>query len=79
MRRFFALPSVGLRLKLVLSYLMVALGAILILAIAVSLAIQNYFAGAQKAQLNAQVEYLAAQIGHLYRAEGEDWDRIPLQ
>ena len=79
MRRFFALPSVGLRLKLVLSYLMVALGAILILAIAVSLAIQNYFAGAQKAQLNAQVEYLAAQIGHHYRADGEDWNRIPLQ
>ena len=79
MRKMFALPPVGLRLKLVLSYLMVALGAILILAIAVSLAIQNYFAGAQKDQLHAQVEYLAAQIGHLYRADGEDWNGIPLQ
>ncbi len=79
MRKIFALPPVGLRLKLVLSYLIVALGAILILAIAVSLAIQNYFAGAQKDQLHAQVDYLAAQIGHLYRASGEDWNGIPLQ
>jgi two-component system sensor histidine kinase BaeS len=79
MRKMFALPPVGLRLKLVLSYLLVALGAILILAIAVSIAIQNYFAGAQRAQLQAQAGDLAAQIGHLYRARGADWSAVPLQ
>ena len=79
MKGIFALPFPGLRLKLVLSYLIVALGAILILAIAVSLAIQNYFAGAQKDQLHAQTEYLAEQIGHFYRADGEDWSAVPLQ
>ena len=79
MKGIFALRLPGLRLKLVLSYLIVALGAILILAIAIFLAIQNYFAGAQKDQLHAQTEYLAEQIGHLYRARGEDWSAVPLQ
>ncbi len=79
MKRIFALPPLGLRWKLVLSYLFVTLGAILILAIAVSIAIQNYFAGAQRAQLHVQVENLAAQIGQYYRASGEDWRGVPLQ
>jgi len=50
MKRFDTFPPLSLRLKLVLSYLIVALGAILILAIAVSLAIQNYFANSQRDQ-----------------------------
>jgi two-component system, OmpR family, sensor histidine kinase BaeS len=79
MKRIFALPPLGLRLKLVLSYLFVTLGAILILAIVVSIATQNYFANAQRDQLHVQVENLAAQIGHYYRANGEDWNEVPLQ
>jgi two-component system sensor histidine kinase BaeS len=79
MKRIFALPPLGLRWKLVLSYLFVTLGAILILAIVVSIAIQNYFANAQRDQLHVQVENLAAQIGNFYRANGEDWNEVPLR
>ena len=79
MKRFDTFPPLSLRLKLVLSYLIVALGAILILAIAVSLAIQNYFANSQRDQLRSEGEYLAQQIGHLYRAYGGDWRSVPLQ
>ena len=79
MKRFDTFPPLSLRLKLVLSYLIVALGAILILAIAVSLAIQNYFANSQRDQLRSEGEYRAQQIGHLYRAYGGDWRSVPLQ
>ena len=79
MKRIFALPPLGLRWKLVLSYLFVTLGAILILAIAVSIAIQNYFANAQRDQLHVGVENLAALVGHSYRANGEDWNEVPLR
>ena len=79
MKRVATLPLPGLRLKLVLSYLIVALGAILILASAVSLAIQNYYASSQKDQLRAEGEYFAQEIGHLYRAYGADWRAVPLQ
>ncbi|HAT43998.1 MAG TPA: hypothetical protein DCS90_02745, partial [Ktedonobacter sp.] len=79
MKRVATLPAPSLRLKLVLSYLIVALGAILILAIAVSLAIQNYYASSQRDQLRAEGEYFAQQIGHLYRAYGANWSTVPLQ
>src|SRR5947209_19489850 len=79
MKRFDTFPPLSLRLKLVLSYLIVALGAILILAIVVSLATQNYFANSQRDQLRSEGEYIAQQIGHLYRAYGEGWRTVPLQ
>ena len=79
MKRTDAFPPLSLRLKLVLSYLIVALGAILILAIVVSLATQNYFANSQRDQLRSEGEYIAQQIGHLYRAYGGDWRTVPLQ
>jgi two-component system, OmpR family, sensor histidine kinase BaeS len=79
MKRVATLPAPSLRLKLVLSYLIVALGAILILAIAVSLTIQNYYASSQRDQLRAEGEYFAQQIGHLYRAYGANWSTVPLQ
>src|SRR5260370_21151321 len=79
MKRFATFPPLSLRLKLVLSYLIVALGAILILAIAVSLAIQNYFANSQRDQLRSEGEYIAQQIGHLYRAYGGALRAITLQ
>src|SRR2546429_7361950 len=78
MKRFDTFPPLSLRLKLVLSYLIVALGAILILAIAVSLAIQNYFANSQRDQLRSEGEYRAQQIGHLYRAYGGGWRSVSL-
>ncbi len=56
----------SLRVKLVLSYLMVALGAILILAVVVLLAIQSYFANVQLDELRRQAEYAAPQIALRY-------------
>src|SRR2546425_11862336 len=53
----------SLRAKLVLSYLGVALGAMLLLIIVVSLAVQNYFYSAQLDQFRANAEYTAQQIG----------------
>src|SRR5438445_12999695 len=74
--RFF-FPGFSLRTKLVLSYLLVALGAILILTIVVSLAVQNYFASWQKDQLQVRAENLAQQIGVAYRAQG-GWAKLYL-
>ena len=72
-----ARPAFSLRAKLVLSYLSVALGAILLLAIVVSLAIQNYFNNTQRDQLRANAEIVAQQIGQIYKRDGENWDNIP--
>jgi two-component system, OmpR family, sensor histidine kinase BaeS len=69
-------PAFSLRAKLVLSYLAVALGAILLLAIVVSLAIQNYFNNTQRDQLRANAELVAQQIGQIYRRDGENWDNM---
>src|SRR2546422_761627 len=74
----FALPTLSLRVKLMLSYLLVALGGILILTIVVSLAVQNYFASWQRDQLRTQAEDFAQKIGHLYRAQGGSWEHVPL-
>src|SRR6266704_6479612 len=74
----FSFPGFSLRTKLVLSYLLVALSAILILTIVVSLAVQNYFASWQKDQLQVRAENLAQQIGQTYRAAGS-WDNVSLQ
>jgi two-component system, OmpR family, sensor histidine kinase BaeS len=67
------LPILSLRTKLVLTYLGVALGAILMLAIVVSLAVQNYFDSTQKELLRENALYQAGQIEHLYSAEGDTW------
>lgn len=69
-------PAFSLRAKLVLSYLGVALGAILLLAIVVSLVIQNYFNNTQRDQLRANAQSLAQQIGQFYKRNGENWDNI---
>src|SRR5260370_2721133 len=68
----------SLRVKLVLRYLVVALGAILLLVVVVSLAVQNYFYQAQQDQLKAEAEYTAQYIGRLYQSRGENWDNLPL-
>ena len=56
-------PAFSLRAKLVLSYLGVALGAMLLLIIVVSVVVNNYFYSAQLAQFRANAEYTAQQIG----------------
>ncbi len=69
-------PELSLRIKLILSYLGVALGAILILAIVVSIAVQNYFASTEQNLLRAHAVYEAQYIEYQYRALGSSWDRV---
>src|SRR5438876_6471289 len=69
------LPTVGLRVKLVMSYLLVALGTILILTLAVSLAVKNYLVNAQIAVLHQEAAYQAQQLEHAYRFFG-NWDNV---
>jgi two-component system sensor histidine kinase BaeS len=67
-------PAFSLRAKLVLSYLGVALGAMLLLIIVVSMVVQNYFYSAQLDQFRANAEYTAQQIGQQYQRAGGDWE-----
>jgi signal transduction histidine kinase len=69
-------PAFSLRAKLVLSYLGVALGAILLLILVVSIVVQNYFYSTQLDQLRSNAEYIAQQIGQHYQIAGADWDAI---
>ncbi len=69
-------PAFGLRAKLVLSYLGVALGAILLLIVVVSVVVQNYFYSTQLDQFRANAEYIAQQIGQHYSLAGNDWNHI---
>jgi len=79
MKTHAALPALSLRVKLMLSYVIVTLGAILILAVVVSLAVQNYFNSVQRDQLRTQAQDLPQKIGQLYRAQGGSWENVPLQ
>lgn len=72
------LPALSLRAKLVLSYLAVTLGAIFMLSIVVSFAIQNYFANSQREELQSRAESLAQQIGISYASFGS-WDNMASQ
>src|SRR5215831_21346123 len=67
-------PGSGLRAKLVLSYLGVALGAMLLLIIVVTVVVQNYFYSAQLDQFRANAEYTAQEIGQRYQLAGGDWE-----
>jgi signal transduction histidine kinase len=69
-------PAFGLRAKLVLSYLGVALGAILLLIVVVSVEVQNYFYSTQLDQFRSNAEYIAQQIGQNYSLAGDDWNHI---
>src|SRR5438045_8601498 len=69
-------PELSLRVKLILSYLGVALGAILILAIVVSIAVQNYFASTEQNLLRAHAVYEAQYIEYQYRALGSSCNRV---
>ena len=74
-------PMFSLRMKLVLSYLGVALGAILVLVVVVSWAVQNYFYNTQQDQLRANAEIIAQQFGQYYHNNIGSWDnqRAPLR
>src|SRR5579863_5612187 len=71
------LPVLSLRAKLVLSYLAVTLGAILMLSIVVSFAIQNSFANSQREQFLNQTENFTQNLGLVYASTGS-WNTIPL-
>ena len=79
MSQSFPAPTFSLRLKLVLSYLGVALGAIIIMAIVVSFAIQSYFVSSQQNQLRLQAEDFSQRLAFVYSAQGNAWDRAYLQ
>jgi two-component system, OmpR family, sensor histidine kinase BaeS len=70
MKGHFSLSKLSLRLKLVLSYLAVALGAIFILAIAVAIAVQNYFTTTQLDGLHKQADFRAHQLTFAYIHDG---------
>ncbi len=70
------LPTLSLRTKLVLSYLAVTLGAILALAIVVSIAVQNYFNNSQREYMLARAQYQAEQIEHIYSSLGDSWANV---
>ena len=72
-------PTLSLRLKLVLSYLGVALGAIIIMAIVVSFAIQGYFVSSQQNQLKLQAEDFSQRLAFVYSAQGNAWNPPYLQ
>ncbi len=63
----------SLRVKLVLSYLGVALVAILLLVVVISLAVQNYFYSVQIGQLRSVAESNAQQVGLDYQQASESW------
>lgn len=65
--------EMSLRVKLVLSYLGVALGAILLLVVVISLAVQNYFYSVQIGQLRSDAEITAQQVGLAYQHSSESW------
>ena len=67
-------PGFSLRAKLVLSYLGVALGAMLLLIIVVSVVVQNYFYSAQLQQFRVNAEYTAQEIGQRFQMAGGDWE-----
>ena len=71
-------PTLSLRLQLLLSFLGVALGAIILLAVVVSLAIQNYFVSSQQQLVSTNATYLAQQLGIAYRSHDGSWNGVPL-
>lgn len=66
----FSLSRLSLRVKLVLSYLLVTLAAILIMTFAISLTVQNYFTNTQlddlRARASALTERFGAPLGSLF-------------
>jgi len=72
----FSFSSLSLRVKLVLSFLAVTLGAILVLAFAVAIAVQSYFISAEREALQRQAAYEAQYIEYIYQRVGATWDNF---
>jgi two-component system sensor histidine kinase BaeS len=79
MKKHVALPSFTLRTKLVLSYLGVALGAILILSIVIIQVVQFSFANQQRDTFAQSIESTGQQIGQDYHQYGDNWNNMPQQ
>ena len=75
MRRF-TLPALSLRAKLVLSYLGVALAAIVVLTIVITFAVQNYFYSTERELLHTRAELVAQQVVQVYREAGGSWNNL---
>lgn len=75
-----ALPNQGLslRVKLVLSYLAVALGAIMLLVVVVAVAVQSYFYQSQVSQLREEMGQLVPQIVQLYQRNNDSWVNLDI-
>jgi two-component system, OmpR family, sensor histidine kinase BaeS len=74
-RNLLAFPRLSLKAKLVLSYLVVALGAVLIMAIIIALAVQSYFNNAQLDSLRGAALYRAQSVSYYYQRAGS-WGNI---
>ncbi|GHO44357.1 sensor histidine kinase [Ktedonospora formicarum] len=69
----FDLTRVGLRTKLILSLLAMISGAILILSVVISLAVQNFYREAQQENLSQKAAYFASYYENKYRQQGYTW------
>lgn len=69
----------SLKSKLVLSYLVVILGTVLVLSIAVTLTIQNYFYQFQVRIANQTAQQLSQIVILGYQRNGSNWDYVPSQ
>ena len=69
--------TVSLRIKLVLSYLIVALGAIFVLSFAVSIAFRNLVIQSEIQNLKQQAQFRSGQILHYYQFSGATWNGFP--
>ncbi|MBE3558989.1 MAG: HAMP domain-containing protein [Ktedonobacteraceae bacterium] len=70
MKPLLSFSHLSLRVKLMLSYLAVTMGAILFLTFAVSLAVQNYFRQDQISKLQHAASFIAYQLEQSYRFSG---------
>lgn len=68
--------GISLRVKLALSYLAVALGAVAIMVIVVAFTVQYYFYQAQINQLNANAQYYAQQAAQFYQKYNNSWNAM---
>ncbi len=73
MKNYAVVPSFSLRTKLILSYLAVALGAILILSIVITQVVQGNFANQQQDMFKQNEQSEALQIGELYHNSQNNW------
>jgi two-component system sensor histidine kinase BaeS len=79
MKNHVTLPSLTLRTKLVLSYLGVALGAILILTVVVTQVVQFNFANQQHDMFLQNEANSVEDFGALYHTFGSNWNNVPPQ